>query len=271
VPKTFFQVVTDAVADFTAHGFDSEARLDFWMAELRRAAYAASMPERELQAVLQRELRGVYARMVERAGLLKHHPEVSRFTLAHIAPRMRAELDRRILASANLIRLNRTEAINKTLSRFSGWATSIPKGGSKGVDKPGVKEDIRKSITQLSFEERRVVVDQSHKLVSAISETLAVDSGALAGKWRSHWRQANYNYREDHKERDEHYYVVRGNWAIERGFMKAPDGYVDAIERPAELPFCRCYYVWIYSLRALPGDMLTDKGRQALAEQRSAA
>ena len=39
-------------------------------------------------------------------------------------------------------------------------------------------------------------------------------------------------------------------------------------EQPAELPFCRCAYVYVYNLRDLSPEMLTAKGKAALAEVR---
>ena len=174
------------------------------------------------------------------------------------------------MASAQLIKLNRTAAIEKTLQRFSGWSTSIPKGGSDVVDKLKVKGDIRKSLAQLPFEERRVLVDQGHKFTASLSEILATNSNALAGEWHSHWKQLNYNYRPDHKERDRKVYVVRDNWALKAGLMKAGAvGYTDDITRPGEEVFCRCFYRWIYNLRDLPPEMLTLKGSKELERVRA--
>jgi len=55
---------------------------------------------------------------LERA--LKRHPGVARFTLNYVEPKLRAELDGRIMASADLIKLNRTQAVNRNIQRFSG-------------------------------------------------------------------------------------------------------------------------------------------------------
>jgi hypothetical protein len=91
----------------------------------------------------------------------------------------------------------------------------------------------------MRFDERRVLVDQGHKLISAINRTVAEEGNAIAGTWHSHWRQAGYDYREDHKERDDHVYAIRGNWAIKDGLMKVgPAGYSDEITQAAEEPFC---------------------------------
>lgn len=270
--QTFYEVLTAAIADMTEHGYDSAERVAFWIARIREAAAAEATPEHILAQTLNESMRGIYRRLVEQGRLIDMHPGVSRFTIERVKPELRAELDRRILASANLIKLNRSQAIEKTLQRFSGWSTSIPAGGTRTADRVKVKTDIRKSLAQLPYAERRVLIDQGHKLTSALSETLARSNNAIAARWHSHFRQAGYDYREDHRELDSRIFAVRGNWAIDKGLMKVGSaGYTDQAVQPAELPFCRCYYEYLYALRALPDDMLTVRGREALKETRVTA
>lgn len=262
-PQTFYEVLTDAVNDLTENGYSSEEQLEGWLAKLRAAAYRSLTPTYVLEAELRNLLTTTYKRLVEKGGIFRYHPGVEKFTLAKVKPKLRAELDRRILASANLIKLNRTEAIETTLRRFSGWSTSIPPGGTEATKKVQTKTDIRKSLSQLSFVERRVAIDQGHKFVANLNDILAEDGGAIAAEWHSHWRQGNYNYRKDHKERDEKVYLIRGNWASQQGLVRASrDGYFDEITKPAEEVYCRCFATYIYSPRRLPRDMLTDRGAE---------
>lgn len=268
---TFYEVLTQAVDDLAEHGFDSVERVERWTTALRLAAGAATANPAEFERMLREGLASVYKRLVDAGGIARMHPGIGRFTLEQVKPKLRAELDRRIMSSASLIRLNREQAIDKTIQRFQGWATSIPIGGSAEPEKAKTKKNVRKSLAQLPFEERRVLIDQGHKLTASLSNILATDGGAIAAKWRSHWRQAGYNYRQDHKERDEKVYALRESWAINRGLMKkGPNPYYDDITQAAEEPFCRCYIVWIYALRDLPKDMLTVKGSSALDEARAA-
>lgn len=256
--------------DFKEHGFDSAERLEYWDRRLREAAVRGMIPEQRMEQMVREAMAAVYRREVENFGALKRSPGVKRYVIDTVKPRLRAELDRRIMANAQLIKLNRQREIEATMQRFAGWATSVPVGGT---DQSGKEEaqKIRKSLSGLSFRERRVMVDQGHKLVSAIDNVVAVGGGAIAGVWRSHWKQANYDYREDHKERDQLLYVVRGNWAMERGLMKLGGRqYTDEITQPAEEPFCRCFYKWVYAISALPDDMITQKGREELARARAA-
>lgn len=269
---SFYETLTAAVSAMTETGYISAEQVAFWVDRIRLAAITSLTPPSVLRESLNNAMRAVYRSHVEKGGLLKFHPGVERFTLARVAPRLRAELDRRILASAALIKANRDEAIETTLRRFAGWATSIPPGGSEAVDKRDTKAEIRKPLAQLPFKERRVVVDQGHKFVANLNNIMAQDAGAIALIWRSHWRQQNYDYREDHKERDGRVYMIRGNWAQERGLVKVGDaGYYDDITAVGEEVFCRCFATYLYSLRRLPDDMLTNKGREELAGARMAA
>lgn len=266
--ESYYDVLTAAVNDMAEHGFDSAERVRYWQDQLRAAAEATLVPAAEMERMLREALTQVYTRLVDRGQVLNRHPGVGRFTLEKLRPHLRNELDRRIMASAQLIKLNREQAVEQTLRRFSGWSTSLPAGGSGQVDKRAQKKAIRKSLTRLPFEQRRVLIDQGHKLTSSINETLARDGGALAGVWHSHWRQPGYQYRPDHKERDLKVYAVRGNWALQQGLMTRGEGYTDEITAPAEEPFCRCYYQYLYNLRDLPAVMLTKKGETALEQAR---
>lgn len=267
---TFYEVLTAAINDIIEHGFDSEKRIEEWSKKLRNAALRSMLPESDIQRNLEKAMKDVYDRLVTKGGLLKQNKSVDKYDINRIKPKLRAELDRRIMASANLIKFNREESINNTIRRFQGWATSIPIGGSQAVDRRLEKAHIKKSLGKLPFEERRVIIDQAHKLSATIKDIVAVDNGAIAAEWNSHWRQPNYNYRKDHKERDEKIYVIRGNWASDKGLIKAPDGYTDQITQPGEEVFCRCNYRYIYNLRQLPDKMLTAKGKSALESSKTA-
>jgi hypothetical protein len=266
----FYKLVNEAIDDLTEYGFDSQQRLDSWMARLELAARAALLPADVMMRAMRDALTQQFRRLVNGSALQRKHRGIDQYTLASIKPKLHAELERRILASANLIKLNREASIQRTLRRFAGWATSVPAGGTEATERPAIKRSIRKAVTALPFEERRVIIDQGHKLVAAVNEIVAVDGGAIAGIWHSHWREAGYDYREDHKERDGKFYVLRDNWALRKGFMKlAGHEYTDQITEPGFEPFCRCRYQFVYSLRQLPSEMITTKGREALLAARA--
>jgi hypothetical protein len=267
---TFFETVTAAIKDFEENGFDSLERLQYWTDRIRQAAIESLTPEHVLRETLNRTLQSVYKRLIDDGQILKTHAGVSRFTVDRLKPALRSELDRRMMVSRNLIKLNREQMVDKTVQRFSGWASSVPAGGSRAIETKDVKENIRKALTSLPFEERRCVIDQSAKFVSSLNDIIATDGGAIAGRWHSQWRRPGYQYRKDHKERDQKVYAVRGNWALEKGLMKpGPAGYTDEITKPCEEVYCSCSYVYLYNIRDLPDDMVTAKGRASLAEARA--
>lgn len=258
---TFYEVLTEAINDIMEHGFDSQKRIEDWLAKIKDAAVKSLIPESQVEQEMVKSLRQAYTRMVVKGTLINKN--VTKYDIEKLKPQLRAELDRRIMASANLIKYNRQETISNLLRRFEGWATSIPVGGTKTVDRVKEKQAIKKSLTKSAFKDRRVVIDQTHKLISNINEIVAVDNGAIAGRWHSHWRQPGYNYRKDHKERDEKVYVIRNSWAHKEGLIKPVDGFTDDITSPGEEVYCRCNYVYLYNLRQVP-ELLTKKGEEAL-------
>lgn len=269
--KTFYQEVTEAVRHYERFGFTTLDELNEWVARLRRSALLQLKSPEQTEREITRALKAKYDMKVTKGGLQRQMPAVPRFTIDKVKPKLRRELDRRIAVSESLIKLNRQEAIDKTLRRFQGWATSIPPGGSGAVDAKEAKEDVRKALTSLTFLERRVIIDQTHKLVDAITDIVAVDGGAIAARWNSPWRRQGYSYREDHKERDEKVFAIRGCWALEKGLMKpGPNGYTDEIERPGEFVFCSCTYEYLFYLPSLPLDMLTKKGMYMLPARATA-
>jgi hypothetical protein len=267
--QTFQEVLTAAVRDISENGYDDVARLDDWLRKLRLAAIADLPSPEEIQSRMQLAMQTVFDRTFSKSSTLKYHPGVPTFTAERLKPFAREELDRRIRASTQLIKLNREQAIDKTLQRFSGWATSIPDQGSRIVDKIDVKEHIAKPIQQVKYEARRCSIDQGAKLVAAINEVVAQQNGVIAYRWRSRWKQPGYDYREDHKERDQLIYLVRGSWAQDQGLVKrGAAGYYDEVTAAAQEPFCQCYVVALYALRDLPEEMLTGKGKDLLEQTR---
>lgn len=269
--ETFYEVLTAAVRDLLTNGYDDPERVAGWQRRLQAAGVRSWGSEARLQEELRRGLRSTFERLVEQDGLLKWHGSIDRFTLANIKPVLRGELDRRLLAATDLIRLNRQEAVARMGRRWVGWATSIPKGGPAETDKRRLKEEIKKPLARLPFEERRLLIDQGHKLVAAVNATVATDGGAIGAKWR-HVHQVGYDARPEHLERDGVIYLIRGSWAHERGLVSgSADQFTDSFEQPGELPFCRCGYVYLYRLRQLPEAFLTAAGRAALDRARELA
>lgn len=265
--KTTKQVITEAVHYFAA-GNISASQIPFWLSLLRDAVMRGTMPEEESRAHLTRTLTAAFRKMTKPENLRERIPAVKAFTIQMVAPELRGELERKILESANLIKLKREAAIETTLARFQGWMSSVPPGGTAAASTRKVVADILKPTAQEKYETRRVTIDQTHKLISNIAAVVAKENSAIAAVWRSHWRDPGYNYRPDHKERDKKIYAIRGNWALTQGLMKAgPAGYLDDITQPGEEPYCSCWVRYITRLEDLPPDMLTNKGMAEVGDE----
>lgn len=268
---TFFQVVNEAINDIKEHGFDSLTRIQNWADKIRNAALKSLVPQAMLEKTMRSTFERIYSGLITKGGYTKIHPGIERFGVERLTPKLREMLSQRKAMSANLIKLNRDKMIEQTNQRFQGWASSVPPGGST-ISTRDTQQDIGKALKSLPFEERRVMIDQGHKFVASLNNVIATDNNAIGCTWHSHWRQAGYNYRKDHKERDLKVYLLKGNWAQAAGFIKLdPDaGYYDDITKAAEEPFCRCAVTYIYTIGAIPESMLTEKGKAELIRVRKA-
>jgi hypothetical protein len=259
-PKTLYEVLTDAINYYVEKGWDNEKSLLSWSQKLRVSASRES-PSND---VTRKHLTSIYSRLVIDGGALRDQPPdgPTKVTLDKIKPDLRKELDKRIFASANLIKLNRDQAIERTVQRFQGWVTSIPPDGVSEVDKNEQKAAFRKSITDLDYISRRVAIDQGHKLASNVKYLLSIQGGAIGFRWHSPWRRPGYNFREDHKQRDTLIYLVRDSWAVDQGLIKPVNGYYDEITAAGEEVFCSCQVFPIYAPQKLPDEFLTEKGKR---------
>lgn len=262
-PPNFNSVLSDAIRDVADRGYTDAEEIDLWLERLRRAADAKLPRDPEIAARIRADFGRIYARLLRSRKLQERVPGVGAYTIAMVHLDLRAELDRRILAAADLIKLHRREAVEKTLQRFSGWATSIPPGGEGEIDKRSMRRDIGKSVAQFGFERRRVAIDQAAKLSANVSDIVAVGNGAIAAEWR-HIHQAGYDGRPEHVARDGRVFAIRDSWAWTQGLIKHSWPTTDSIDRPAELPFCQCSFRYVSSLRRIPDEMLTKKGQDWL-------
>ena len=271
--RDFRRIISAAVEDMSSTGYVSAERADAWVTVIREAAKASAPSDRAIDDATARRLDSILRRFVEGGGVRRAIPGVHRFTIESVRPDLRAELDRRIMANADLIKLRRDEAIEKTLRRFSGWSTSIPPGGSTDETKRETVASLMKPTAQEKFERRRVDIDQGHKLIQNAAAIVAQGAGAIAGEWHDHGEHdASYDYREDHLERTGKIYAIRGSWADAQGLFARDIAYTDQITAPGQEVYCRCWYRYITSPRRLPRAMLSAKGRAFVdGPQRAAA
>ena len=235
----FRDLLAEALEHFAEVGFTSESDLQDWVFRLRAALEAELPTDRDLRGALSAALEKAFGREMK-SGVFQRVPGVAKFTIDRIAPRLRAELDRRIFAGLDLIKLNRKAAVEKTLQRFTGWVSSVPHGGAAKVNLRETNSEIRKPTSRLKFEARRVAIDQSHKLVSAISAVAAMQEGAIGAIWHDRGEHDHgYDARPEHLARSGKLFLVRDSWAMEEGLVKkGGHEYVDEVDQPAEKVYC---------------------------------
>ena len=264
IQRNFRTLLLEALEEFTRTGFVNEHALQAWIVRLH-AALEVELPSDAFERrELARVLGQVFKRDVYGKGLLKRVPGVSRYTIDRIAPHLRAELDRRIFAGVDLIRLNKRKVTQQTLQRFSGWVTSMPAAGKPPTDLRRVARDIGKSVSTLKYEARRVSIDQSAKLSCAVAATVAHAEGAIGAVWNDRGaHDKSYNARPAHLKRSGTLFLIRGSWAMDDGLVKKGGlQYTDEIEDVGQLPMCSCFYTFLTSPRSLPETLLTAKGRE---------
>jgi hypothetical protein len=143
-------------------------------------------------------------------------------------------------------------------------STGIPKYERRDFEKESKK--IEEPVQSLRFKERRVAIDQGHKLNAAIAEVTAYSNNAIGFTWRHHFSK---NPRPDHEELDGVVLLFKNSWAVVQGLVKAGKGgwAEDLGFRPAQEINCRCTGDYITSLRELyrrAPECLTKKGLKVL-------
>lgn len=259
----FSEVLRAAVADLAATGYVSQERLDEWVARLRNAAERHVGPEWRVDEEVRRGFGELFERFVDGVRLPEFVPGVGRFTKEMVKPRLYAELDRRIAAAADLIKVNRAEAVDRTMKRFRGWATSLPPGGDETVKKADVRNLVGKELREYRYHKRLVDNDQGHKLVANVAALVAQEAGAIAATWHSHGASdRSYDARREHLARDGKTYLIRGSWADKEGLLRPVNGYTDEITAVGQEVNCRCWYQYALSPRRLPDEFLTRRGQE---------
>ena len=258
--QSFQRVLTEAVADLRQNGYDSKARMEKWTRALRKAAEKSVGTEEMMEYEIKRALRNTYTKQVT-GGMIAKGQGIPSHKVTNLSPALRRQLNRRINAAADLIKLNRDQSIAKTLQRFSGWATSQEPGTVTPEKVREIKEEIAKPIRSQPFEKRRVIIDQTAKLNGSMNYLIANENQAIAVMWNANASRPNYNHRKEHLARDGKFFALQDSWAYQKGLINKGAGVYEDIDGFGVLPFCSCRGRWIYHLDQLPDGMLTAKGR----------
>lgn len=259
---SFDEVLTQAVNYFVNNGYNDASQLIYWGNRLGTAARNELMDITRVKARLQAALTMEYSKLVDRGGAMSLHPDLSKQTLQRLRPILREILSNRVRAGNALATMAREEEIANTIRRFAGWASSLPNSSQPATDRRAVRQQIRSGLRTASRRETNLIIDQGHKLNSNLNAAIAENSGAIAAVWVSHYNQHNYDYREQHREfyleSQERPFLIRDSWAHKQGLLNTVGAtFTDQLpHRPGQLPFCRCYFKYIYSPSRLPPEML---------------
>jgi len=131
---------------------------------------------------------------------------------------------------------------------------------------------MKEPVESLKYKERRVAIDQGHKLAAAIASVNAQSNSAIAFTWRQHFTK---NPRERHTELDGEVFPIKNSWAYEQGLIQGAKGKYKFVEdlpsQPAEEVYCRCTADYVFNLRELyrrAPHLLTAKGLAVLGIKR---
>ena len=105
--NTFTRTVRDAVRFFLRNGYTSREELERWQSIIRQAAESETADD--YMAMVTRNLTKSYDLQVGRAGALKRHQGISRFTLNYLEPKLRHKPRRGGLPSARLPNAHRKQ------------------------------------------------------------------------------------------------------------------------------------------------------------------
>lgn len=96
-------------------------------------------------------------------------------------------------------------------------------------------------------------VDSGMALLSNADYLYAIENRALAATWHTSKFACNI---PSHQDRDLQTFTIRNSWGIEKGLVRLGTcGFLDELS----LPRCGCYLTYLYNLRSLPPEMLTEK------------
>jgi hypothetical protein len=273
---SFFSALRDAIRHFAEHGYANVRHVEDWAHKLRLAADA----EHDHQATYERVRRGMesqFERHMRSQGVAaRKRPKIEPWTRERLMPEARDELENRIHAATDLIRLNRDEAVDRTVRRFKAWVSSVPAGGRVKPDTKAAHASVGKEARDARFIERRVAIDQTAKMLANVSDIVATGNGAIGGFWDATFDIVR-DHRTNHVGWHDLWFTAKDNWALKAGYVRSPNGMIgdrfgppsrpkadDNTVMPARAINCRCLLRYVYDLEDVPDDILTDKGHAAL-------
>jgi len=164
------------------------------------------------------------------------------------------------------------EQLSQFMALLEQFIKQVPIGGTKDKAIKSQVSEIKKELRQLAKWDKLFNIYKATSFPAEIEYLFALEGKPIAAIWRYSRTDEQGEYRKtySHKERDGRVYVVRDNWAISKGLMTAePYGYIDEVSHPNQEIGCMCSLHWLYAIRDLPTNMVTEKGVSELKRVRA--
>jgi hypothetical protein len=261
--SAFTTLLRKAVGYFAKRGFTTIADVANWRVQLAAAAESHLSTEKA-QARVERGLTGAFHRWMGRGRVSLPQRGVAKFTLDMLEPKLKDELQNRMFAAREAVDGAHRLALERIHNRFMGFATA----GAQPQAAREATKDIGKAARDAKYYERLTAINETARLMSALDEIAAADTGSIGGFWDA-TPEIKRKHRLEHGGKDGHggrhgkFYARRGSWADREGLVRHPNGYIDEHDMPRVLINCQCEYKYVYDLADIPPELLTAKGRRA--------
>lgn len=209
-----------------------------------------------------------------------NHKGLTKTSLNDLKPKFRKEIEDRVKISFNLMKNQEEELKQKIASRFINWVT-IDSKDTRGnttskqsllnfldfAKENGIAEDHAKFILK----------DQTRKMIASLDDLVAKENNAIGGIWHNRrdrrvvgnpqgiYPHSKTKAHGDHWEREGKFYIFKDSWAYQKGYIKG-ELYENLEDGGVGVAIgCRCRLEFIYDLRDVPYENLTQKGRELIS------
>lgn len=272
--KALAAVINAAINELLKNG-SAPAIIKCWRDELELILDEAGVSPTDASDSVQRYYQNYLDRIIEVRGLPMHSiissddkqaTAITGFGMGGqfelLLPKMRRAFDSCVNDAKVHAGQFRQRELLAALNTFEQWARSIPLGGTKEKSFRDEVRSVRQILKSFSKWEKYYFYAKRSNFYNEIERIIAEYNGAIAARWRF----SSCCEEPMHKERDKKVYLIRDNWAIEKGFI---DDHEAKFTDDLPLPFndgCMCSYCYLSHVGDLPAELLTPNGKNAKKE-----
>jgi hypothetical protein len=271
--KILAAAINAAINELLKKG-SASAIIKSWRDELERVLDEAATSPADASDSVQRYYQNYLDRIIEVRGLPMHSivsaddKQVTAITgfgmngnFELLLPKMRRAFDSCVNDVKAQAEQFRQRELLDVLNTFEQWARSIPLGGTKEKSFRDEARSVRQILKAFSKWDKYYFYAKRSNFSNEINRIIAESNGAIAALW--HFYDCE---KPMHKERDKKVYLIRGNWAIEKGFIDDHEAkFTDDLPLPGN-DGCMCSYCYLSHVGDLPAELLTPKGKNAKKE-----